>query len=257
MFDMDHDTAAGGPSVFFLSGAMGARGEWKSLEGCVNGTHLAVPFSDAAEGVDMLDFAPTGAHLVAHGTAVHTALRAVMERPERVRSLTLIDPDIAPALPELAVSPMFRAGQQMRTRMARFAEEGDAFNAAREAVDFFMGRKAFQKSSFELQKRFARRMGRLQHAYAAQQAQPFDLYELSTVDCPTLVVTGRFASSELRECARLLMFAMQPARRFIVPGARAAAHLTDPHIVGPELRKFLENSVPGCNHAASVAPIAA
>lgn len=257
MFDMDHDTAAGGPTAFFLSGALGARGEWKSLEGCISGTHLAVPFSDAAEGVDMLDFAPTGAHLIAHGTAVHTALRAAMERPERVRSLTLIDPDIATALPELAVSPMFRAGQQMRTRMERYAGEGDAFNAAREAVDFFMGRRAFRNSSFGLQQTFARRVGALSAAYAAQRAQPFDLSGLSTIQSRTLIVTGRFAAAELRECARLLMFAMPPARRFIVSGARAASHMTDPHIVGPEVLKFLETSGPECNHVPSVAPIAA
>jgi pimeloyl-ACP methyl ester carboxylesterase len=239
MFDFEAtDTAAPAP-VVLLSGGLGSAGEWKSVAGALGPGFAPSCFTEAAKGVEAIAATPAGAHLVAHGTAAHSAILAASVAPWLVRSLTLIDADLAPALPDLGEPRVHRPALAMRTNVATFVAEGDAWNATREAVDFWMGRGAFASSSTGLQRRLAARIGRLCRAWKMQSAHPLDVETLAGVVCPTLMLTGRLAVAELREIQRDLALRIPFAARARIPGTGACSHLTDPHLAGPVIRDFL------------------
>lgn len=248
MFDFETPRGKDPAPVVLLSGAFGGPGEWTGVAGALGEGFDPACFGAPAEGIGAVARAPHGAHLVAHGTAAHAAILAADAAPWLVRSLTLIDPDLAPALPGIAVSPVHRPALEMRARAATYAAEGDAWNAAREAIDFWMGAGAFLASSTALQQRFASRVGRMSRDHADQAARPLDIYTLAGVVCPTLVLTGRDAAAELREIQRLLVHAIPFAERGRMPGAGACSHLTDPHLVGPMLRDFLARAERGWHY---------
>lgn len=241
MFDDQISPSRESAPVLFLSGALGGAGEWTGVAESLGAGFVPARHGDAPSAILDLARYPAGAHVVAHGSAAYDALARAAAEPWRFRSLTLIDPDLAAALPDLAMAPQYRAGRAMRRNVAVYAAEGDAWNAVREAVDFWMGKGAFARSSLALQQRLASRCGPLVSAYARQSARPLDVFDLAKVACPTFVITGSKAAPELRENARLAFFAIPRAKRLLVREAGACAHLTDPHVVGPAVREFLEN----------------
>lgn len=239
MFDFNTHSDRAASTVLFLSGGLGAANEWRAVAESLGPAFAVQRHSDSHAGIRALDQHPEGAHVVAHGTAAHPAILTAAACPGHVRSLTLIDPDVIGALPDAAAAPARGPGTAMRRRVLDHSRRGDFIDATREAVDFWMGRGAYGKSSRELQEKLGARLHRLVRDYRAQTEWSFDADTVSSVVCPVLVMTGRKAPSELKDAARLMVHGLPFAEPFGVPGAKACAHLTDPHLVGPALRAFL------------------
>ena len=68
------------------------------------------------------------------------------------------------------------------------------------------------------------------------------LLDLVNIACPVRIVAGSRAPAPIRSLARLMRVAVQTLSITQVKGARGAAHLTDPHVVGPEVCKFVVSS---------------
>lgn len=231
-------TTSSDASVILLNDALGSAADWLGMA-----EHLACRFRSIATAAPdrlegMLAAAVTSVHVIAEGTAATTALRAAAAAPWRIRSLTLIDPDVATALARIAgrVPPGFAA---MRAAFDTHCREGEPRHAMRNLVDYRMGPGAWDRSSPRLRQRLARRTGDWTAAMAERQARPFAGRDLAACVCPSLVITGREAGAGMREIHRRLCTALPFVRSVLIEGAKAAAHRTDPHVVDPLVCAFL------------------
>lgn len=240
MFDFvsqpESQTAA---PVLFLSGPFGVPREWDGIADCLGTRGVCQAFKDRGGWLCALENALYGAHLVAHGTAVYDALRVVLDNPERVRSATLVDPDIITALPELSACLQFRRHTEMISRATDFFTQGDCEHAAEEAVDWWMGHGAWRRTSHRIQTRFDASVVTLANDWQRQMGSPFDLLELANISAPVRIVTGRKSPADIRAMARLMKMVIPRSTTTLVKAAGSASHLTDPHVVGPDVSNFI------------------
>lgn len=230
------------PPVLFLSNPFGVAGEWSGIAETLGDQADCEAYEDPSAYLRRVCGRPEGPHLVAHGTGAYHALIAAIQHPHCVRSVTLIDPDIICAMPDLIPCPQFRRHTMLVRRAQDLALCGKHRDAAAQVIDWWMGRRAWSKTAFRLKARFAGAMPALADEWRMQAKAPVNLLGLVALACPVKVVTGRRAPSEITELARLLRMAIPEASMVLVKSARAASHLTDPHVVGPELRNFIVSS---------------
>lgn len=239
MFDFAHPMdrpARADQTVLFLSSPFGVSREWAGLSECLGPQAECRTHDRPAPFMHDARLSSDPVHLVAHGTGAYHALSTAMRDPYLVRSVTLIDPDLICAMRELAPCHQFRGHTRMIDRATGLVE-GDRPEAAAQIVtDWWMGRRAWSRTSPRLQARFAAAMQRLVAEWQAQSVAPLDLLDVVTLDCPVHIVTGRRVRSDVRALTQLLRIALPDCTLTTVPFARAAAHLSDPHIVGPALR---------------------
>lgn len=256
MFDFmphAHDAFRTAPPVLFLSGAFGVSREWDGIAMHIGARGACRTFDRVDEWRDAVAAAPDGAHLVAHGSAAYHAVKAATDLSGGVRSVTLIDPDLIAALPELACCMQFRPQVQRARRAAELVARNDDAAAAETVIDWWMGRRAFARTSERLQVRFAKAMPSLVAEWRAQEAQPLDLMDLATVAAPVRVVIGRKAPTAVRALSRLFSMVLGDGSHHMVKRAGTAAHLTDPHVVAPEILNFVVSSDMGWQDRAHLA----
>lgn len=132
------------------------------------------------------------ADVVAHSYGAAVALRLLVDAPQRVRSLTLIEPACFCLLPDLGP----RAAADRREIAAlrddiqeRFEREGPAAAASR-FIDYWNGPGAFSTMAHERQRGLASRVGKVIADFDAIAAGRIRLSVLRRLPVPTLVVTG-------------------------------------------------------------------
>ena len=223
-----------GVPVCFLSGVMGDDVAWHWMAEYFGPIYAFRSATDA----DTLDAALTRpGHVVTHGTGAFAALTLAVREPWRFRSLTMIDPDVAPAIPDLLDAAV--SGHAMRTSARCAAAEGDAAAAMAMATDHFAGKGAWMNSTFPVRRKLASRTGDLLTAYADQAVSPLSSMDLAGVVCPVLVVTGEHACAETHAVQHALLRHIPFATPQVVESAGYASHLADPHMVHPVMREFL------------------
>lgn len=245
MFDfMPHPahTFMSAPPVLCLSGPTGMRDEWIGLADCLGPRGACQSFDDASVLRRRLWAGPDGAHLVAHGTAAYHVLKMTEEIPERVRSLTLVDPDIIQALPELAACPQFFGHLSLIRRVREALPLGRLEAAAARVTEWWMGRGTWATTSYAIKERVAEAMPALAREWRIQEDAPLTLLTLVNLSCPVRIIAGRRTPSSIRSLVRLLRVAVPEVSVTFVKGARGACHLTDPHVVGPEISNFIVSS---------------
>lgn len=236
-FDPNFNDATPATSpVCFVSGALRFGDDWTWTAEALGPTFQTC----AVKTTGGLDRAmPEPAHVVTHGTGAYTALKLAAEAPSRFRSLTMIDADLAPALPVVLDHAACAAGTAMRTTAVVRATEGDASMAMAAAVDRFMGAGAWSKTSFDLQRAMARYTGDLLASYERQVSEPMTDMDLAGVVCPVLMVTGTSAPVETQAIHDALLRNIPFSTFFVAAGAGFGSHMTDPHLTHPAIRDFL------------------
>ncbi len=259
MFDIlphRHDAPLAAPPVLCLSGAMGTTDDWISLSEYLGPRGACRTLADAKELERHLRMAPDGAHIVAGGTAAYHALKLAGDMPERVRSLTLVDPDIIAALPDLIGCPQFHGHSDLIRKVRRLVAEGRTQEAAVKVTDWWMGRRAWSKTAPVIRTDIRAAMPMLVGAWRAQSETPLNLLGLVTLSCPVRIITGRRAPSPIRSLARLLRVVVTDLSVTFVRSARANVHLSDPHVVAPDISNFIVSSDLGW-HTRTILPAAA
>lgn len=230
------------PPVLFLSNAFGAAREWDSIALCLGSRGACQSFDDLARWTKAAEIAPNGAHLVAHGSAAYDALRFTRDNPDAVRSLTLVDPDLIAAFPELADCHQFRRHSDLIRGAADAVAENRADDAAAMVIDWWMGKGTWNATTPRLQARFAKAVPALANDWQRQRQAHFDMLSLMRISTPVRIVTGRRVPSDVLALSRLMRTVLADISLDVVKSSGAVAHLTDPHIVAPEICKFIVSS---------------
>lgn len=177
-------------------------------------------------------------HVIGHSFGGTVALRLAVAAPERVASLTLVDPVLFALLaetdPEAYAAEMAEA-DPARARMAAGDWEG--------ATDAFLARwgtgappSPAQRAAMVAGMPF---VWRSEAEIALPQTATLDAASLRRITAPTLVITGAASPASIGAIAEGLAQVMPDLRQVEIPGAGHMVPITHPAEVSAAIRGFL------------------
>ncbi len=176
---------------------------------------------EAARIVRMIDEAKRPIHLVGHSYGACVALRAAIERPSKIVSISLYEPaafhllkmdahDGKAALADIASI----AGQ-----VKRLVSDGKHYNAAKRFLEYWNGAGTWDAMRADTRAEFARYIVKAPLEFNAALNERIALYAYRRLNVPTLLLQGEFAPKPTRVIARLLAKAMRRVSLQTVYGA--------------------------------------
>ncbi len=180
-------------------------------------------------------------HLVGHGTGGALALRLAAERPEAVRSLTVIGPSAFCLLRSggIADRHLFQDVVGLATAMAAAIAAGGREHAMRRYVDYGLGAGAWQRTSAPERARLLAGLERLMVELGMLTAEPAWRAPLAAIRCPTLVLVGEEAPLPSLRISALVAGTVPQATLRLIPDAGHLVPLTDPHLIDPAIGAHL------------------
>ena len=195
-------------------------------------------------------------HLVGHSYGGAVALRFAAERPERLRSLTLIEPVAfhllcgAPA--GTAEHGLFREVAALAADVTESAAEGDGRRGMARFVDYWNGAGSWMRLRPDAQVALARQAPRVALDFRAAMTDSTRLRALRGIAVPTLILRGSASPRPTRRIAALVAQVLPKARLQTIEGAGHMLPLTHPAAVNAVITDHLSR-----NTAARQRPAAA
>ncbi|MEO5882007.1 MAG: alpha/beta hydrolase [Caldimonas sp.] len=144
--------------------------------------------------------------LVGHSYGAAIALRAALDRPERVRALVLYEPTLFCLLDAEAPPPNASEGIRSAVAEASLAlDRGDRNRAAEAFIDYWMGEGAWQRMPEPRREPIATSIVNVRRWAHALLTEPTPLQAFRTLDAPVLYLTGAKTTASARAVARLLV----------------------------------------------------
>jgi pimeloyl-ACP methyl ester carboxylesterase len=209
----------------------GARDRW----------HGAGPLRLAGEADAIRRACPDGEsfHLVGHSYGGGVALRFAVSHPERLRSLTLIEPScfhILKAAPESALLDEIRA---LAEAVNRGVICGDYASGMATFVDYWGGAGSWQNLRDGKRAEFAQRAVHVAHHFWSLIEEQTSLRAYARVDVPTLLLCGTRSPAPSRAIARLLAKTLPRVLHRAIPDGDHMSAITRPGDVNPLIIEHL------------------
>ncbi len=185
--------------------------------------------------------APSGkVFLVGHSYGAAVALKTALMHPDRVAGLALYEPTVF-SLVIASPNPARVNGIAAAVAMAEAAlAAGDADNASRAFIDFWMGDGAWARTPAERRpaiEQSIRHVGRWAHAL---MTEPATLQEIaSRVTMPVLYMTGDVSPESSLAVANLLAPALPHVNPLRFPALGHMGPITHPKVVNAAIEEFL------------------
>lgn len=244
-----------GPAVILLHGSAGWRGQWRALTEMLSvdrrvlapdlrghgdsGGRVGPPcLADEAAIVEALaDRAGGSVDIVGHSYGGAVALRFAVDRPERVRSLTLIEPVAFHLLRQdwAGRDWLLAEVQAIAAAVARDRNGGGMSRF----VDYWNGSGTWVGLTEEKRSDLARLAATVADNFAATMAEATPLETYRLIQVPALLVRGGDSPAPTRRIAGLLASTLPNARIYTVAGAGHMAPLTHRDIVNREIAAHL------------------
>ena len=192
----------------------GAIGHW-------NGTGPFRLADEAALTVDIIDASETPVHLVGHSYGGAVAIRAAVERPNRIASLSLYEPTVFHVLKSMGPEgyDALRDVHAVATKFERAVLAGAYHKAAEQFIDYWNGPGAWSAMTPDRQTQILRYMPKAGLDFRALFEESTPLVAYRRLRIPLLLMRGEHAPMPTEMIVRKLTGFMQPAGATTVPGA--------------------------------------
>jgi pimeloyl-ACP methyl ester carboxylesterase len=170
---------------------------------------------------------------VGHSYGGGVALRAAIERPDRVASLSLYEPSafhLLPALGERGAAAFAEIQAIVRQTVTGIAI-GDYRGAAAAFVDYWGGSGTWAALRPSVQRALTRWVPKAPLDFTALIYEPTPLAAYARLPAPTLILRGQHAPTPSRMIAETLSTALPTARLVVVDGAGHMGPLSHPAAV--------------------------
>jgi len=233
--------AAPKPMVIALHCSGGSRRQWHRLTelledrftvvapdlfgaGSIGHWNGSGPFrltDEAALTVDIIDASNSPVHLVGHSYGGAVALRAAVERPNRIASLSLYEPTTFHVLK--SIGPEGRdALRDIRTVAIKFERAvlaGAYRKAAEQFIDYWNGPGSWNAMTADRQAQILRYVPKAGLDFRALFEESMPLVAYRRLRVPLLLLIGEHAPMPTEMIVRKLTGFMQPAGAMTIPGA--------------------------------------
>ena len=264
--------AGSGETVLLLHSSAGSSAQWRSLTDILQARwRVLAPdlygygqteqrpgpassgLADEAALVDaVLAESDEPNHLVGHSYGGAVALRVAAERPERLRSLTLIEPvafHLLCGAPEgTAEHGLFHEVAALAADVTESATEGDGRRGMARFIDYWNGAGAWARTRPEAQAALARQTARVALDFRAAMTDSTRFGSLRRITVPTLVLRGTASPRPTRRIAELVAQILPNARLHTIEGAGHMLPLTHREAVNTAIAEHLARSSPAVPH---------
>jgi pimeloyl-ACP methyl ester carboxylesterase len=245
-----HCSGAGAGQWRPLGEALGSRYALVAPEhyGCESagpwsGEHAFTLADEAATTIEIIDCSDSKVHLVGHSYGGAVALRAAVERPDRIASLTLYEASAFHLLKEMGArgAAAFAEILAIRTRTAEGVISGDYRGAATSFVDYWSGGGSWAALRPSVQAALTRWAPKAPLDFRALIDEPTPASAYAALRFPTLIMRGEHAPAPARLIAETLPTLIPAARLAVIPGAGHMGPLT--HV--PEVNAAIARHIAG------------
>jgi pimeloyl-ACP methyl ester carboxylesterase len=252
------------PLVVALPCSGSGGNQWRSLEAALNGrcTVLALDLMDytaalAAAGnrdftllheagpvLRILDNTVSPIHLVGHSYGGAVALRAAVERPQKISSLTLFEPTsfhlLEPTCPQdvAALSEVQRLASDVSRLIALEKPE----DAARIFVDYWAGCAVWTKLRPETKEGVSQYAPKATLEFSALFNEPMLLQDYAKLRVPVFIMGGEFALAPTHRIARRLAATLPVSFHATIPGVGHMGPVTNAAQIAAEISNFIAHS---------------
>jgi pimeloyl-ACP methyl ester carboxylesterase len=260
------ETGSGGETALLLHSSAASGAQWRSLtdklrDGCralapdLYGYGETDPWP-ARRPLALADEAALAAavlaprcgpiHLVGHSYGGAVALRFALQWPDRLQSLTLIEPVAFHLLCDRAAEAADRALFRQVTALAAAvsaAARGDDGDGMAQFVDYWNGHGAWSRTKPEVQVALMRRASKVALDFRATMSEPAPRTAYRQIAVPTLVLRGTRSPRPTRRIAELVSKALPMARLETIDGAGHMLPLTHPESVNAAIAAHLSRTI--------------
>ncbi|WP_162070791.1 alpha/beta fold hydrolase [Burkholderia sp. THE68] len=196
---------------------------------------------EAARTVEIIDRQRGKVHLVGHSYGGGVALRAALERPHGVASITLYEPSAFHLLKGMGArgAAEFAEILAIAARTAEGVVTGDLRGAASSFVDYWSGRGAWSALRPSIQAMLTRWVPKAPLDFRALIHEPTPASAYAALRIPTLVMRGEHAPAPTRLIAETLPDLMPAAKLIVVPDAGHMGPLTHAPAVNAAIARHI------------------
>lgn len=236
--------------VLALHCGLGQSGMWKGVSDAIPQATLTAPDLPGhgrspafPEGRDVHDAAcdavrpllRDGLHLIGHSFGATIALRLALEAPQRIASLTLIEPVFFAAAPDGPVKAAHRASEE---GFFAISQQGDPLATAQEFNRLWGGGVPWDSFPEKVRQTMAAQMGFVvatEPSLWGDRAGMLRPNGLESLRCPVRLIRGASTVPVIAEVHRGLMARLPDVRETVVEGAAHMVVLTHPQAVASVL----------------------
>lgn len=190
-------------------------------------------------------------HLVGHSYGGAVALKLALTMPERVASLSLVEPVSFHLLRERGEPDRGHLMQIGRVALAvsSAAGNGDYCRGLAAFVDYWNGDGAWQGLPAGRQRDLVRQIGPIALNFWAAMNDPAALADLARIRCPALVLSGECSTAAARRIAQLVSRHLPCARFECIEGAGHMLPFTHPRSVNTAIAHMIAEVESGTGDA--------
>jgi pimeloyl-ACP methyl ester carboxylesterase len=208
------------------------------------GEHAFTLADEAATTIEIIDCSDCKVHLVGHSYGGGVALRAAVERPDRIASLTLYEPSAFHLLKEMGArgAAAFAEILAINAKTAEGVITGDYRGAATAFVDYWGGPGAWAALRPSVQAALTRWAPKAPLDFRALISEPTPASEYADLRFPALIMRGEHAPAPSRLIAETLHTLMPAADLVIIAGAGHMGPLTHAAEVNAAIAQHIAKS---------------
>jgi pimeloyl-ACP methyl ester carboxylesterase len=209
-----------------------------------SGSHAFTLADEAAVTVEIIDRADGKVHLVGHSYGGGVALRAAVERPDRIASLALYEPSAFHLLEGIGARGTAALAEikALRARVDQGVITGDYRGAATSFVDYWGGAGAWSALRPSLQAALTRWIPKASLDFRALIDDPTPASAYEDLLFPTLIMRGEHALAPSRLIAEILETLLFDAHVMVMTGAGHMGPLTHAAQVNAAIARHVAES---------------